>query len=164
MFLKRLKRFFLIIITLSLIFLLFSFYTNYQFNNNQLNDKILNKIKEKEKILKNLALKHYKIDTAFPIIISNNLPAALYGVTVYEKNNNIGIYLNKKRFQESLEYMIDDVLPHEYAHALAFKLKTFSSKKEGHSLLWQNICIKLQGLKCERFVNTKDIVFGKTNF
>ena len=58
--------------------------------------------------------------------------------------------------------MIKDVLPHEYAHALMFVLGDFSNINGGHSLKWEQICKKLNGLKCDRFVNNHDIIIGKT--
>ncbi|PHR72115.1 MAG: sprT domain-containing protein [Arcobacter sp.] len=163
MFIHRLKRYFQIIIFVSICFLIYSWYNNYQFSKQELKTSIINQIKNKEQALKNLVYTHYKIHVGFPIIISNELPSNLFGLTSYSKGE-IKIYLNKKRFQESLDYMIDDVLPHEYAHAMIFKLKLFSKKKAGHSKEWQRVCKKLQGLRCERFVKNNDIVFGKTNF
>ncbi len=163
MFIKRLKRYFQIIIFASICILIYSWYNNYQFSNKDLNINIVKQIKKKEHALKNLVYRHYKINVNFPIIISNELPSNLFGLTSYSKEG-IRIYLNKKRFQESLDYMIDDVLPHEFAHAMIFKLKLFSKKNAGHSKQWQEVCKKLQGLRCERFVKTNDIVFGKTNF
>lgn len=163
MFIHRLKRYFQIIIFVSICFLIYSWYNNYQFSNQELKTSIINQIKNKEQALKNLVYKHYKIHVIFPIIISNELPSNLFGLTSYSKGE-IKIYLNKKRFQESLDYMIDDVLPHEYAHAMIFKLKIYSNEDKGHSKAWIKMCKILEGLKCKRFVNSKDIVFGKTNF
>ena len=63
-----------------------------------------------------------------------------------------------------MEYMINDVLPHEYAHGIIFYLEKDYKQNEGHSKAWQNVCKKIDGLKCERFVNRDDIIYGKTNF
>ena len=57
--------------------------------------------------------------------------------------------------------MINDVLPHEYAHAIIFMINKKSLKKEGHSKQWSDICKKIGGIKCQRFVNTNDIVIYK---
>ncbi len=59
--------------------------------------------------------------------------------------------------------MIDSVLPHEYAHAIMFILGDFSRQNGGHSKKWQEICISLEGKKCDRFVNHNDIIIEKTN-
>lgn len=164
MFIKKLKTFFLILISISFIFLLYSLYKSYQFKNSDLSLKFQNKVNLKEKQLRALTYKKYKIKTKIPIIISNKLPSSLFGMATINKKNKIVIYLNKKRFQESSEYMINDVMPHEYAHALMFIFKDFTSSNAGHSLRWSKICENLEGLKCDRFVNTNDIVIGKTNF
>ncbi len=98
-----------------------------------------------------------------PIKISDKMPSNLFGATTLDKKGNITIFLNKKRFQESVRYMIDDVLPHEYAHALIFALGKHLDEKSGHSLQWQNICKSLNGLKCNRFVDYNDVIISKTN-
>ena len=164
MFIIQLKKIFIIIILLSSSFLFYSLYKNYKFNNNVLNEKIINQIKTKELHLKKLILQKFNLHVDFPIIISNNLNSNLFGLASYGENEDIKIVLNKKRFKESLDYMINDVLPHEYAHAMIFKLKIYSNEDKGHSKAWIKMCKILEGLKCERFVNNADIVFGKTKF
>jgi len=60
--------------------------------------------------------------------------------------------------------VIEDVLPHEYAHALMFYTNNFTKENAGHSILWQKYCKALNGLRCNRFVNHNDVIIGKTNF
>ena len=148
----------------SIFFLIYSWYKNYLFFHNDLDKKTLDKIYEKEEEIKLLALKNLGINVDFPIIISEKLPSSLYGLASYSKNKNIKIYLNKNRFKESMDYMLNDVLPHEYAHGIIFFLEKDFSSNKGHSKAWQKICMQLEGSKCERFVNRDDIVYGKTNF
>ncbi len=164
MFIKKLKFFFILLIFSSSIFLVFSLYKNYTFKNNDLSLKLKKEIRAKTIELRNLAYEKYDIRKNIPIIISNKLKSSLFGMATIDKKGKIAIFLNKKRFQESSEYMIKDVMPHEYAHALMFIFKDFTSSKAGHSLKWSNICKNLNGVKCDRFVNTNDIVIGKTNF
>ena len=66
-------------------------------------------------------------------------------------------------FQESKEYMINNVLPHEYAHALMFMFGDISNKKSGHSKKWIRVCNNIGGIKCEQFVDSHDIVIHKRN-
>jgi len=164
LFIKNIKVLFLIITILSLIFLIYSWYKNYQFKNHPLKKEILSLINRKHKDLEILAYKKYNIEKKIPVIISDKMPSKLFGVATYSKNGQIKIFLNKNRFQESLEYMINDVLPHEYAHALMFMQGKFTDKKGGHTIRWQKICKSLNGLRCNRFVNHNDIIIGKTNF
>ena len=80
------------------------------------------------------------------------------------KNGEIRIYLNKKVMQESMDYMVDSVIAHEYAHALIFKLGMRDVEKDGHSKEWQIACEKLGSSKCEQYVNSHDVVMGKLPF
>ena len=164
MFIKKLNLFFLIITVLGSVFLIYNWYENYQFKNNPLDTNIQNQIKNKHIYLQTLTYQKFGIKKKIPVIVSNNMPAKLFGAATYSKTGEIKIFLNKKRFQESVEYMIDDVLPHEYAHALMFLTNNFTEQNGGHSLKWQQTCKKLNGLRCDRFVNHDDIIIGKTNF
>ncbi len=120
-------------------------------------------IKQKEASLKRLAYLHFNITRDIPIIVSDKMKSSRFGMAVYSKDGSINIYLNKKRFKENASYMINDVLPHEYAHAIMFIFKDFSKQNSGHTKKWQMICKKLKGLRCSRFVNNKDILIEKTN-
>ncbi len=57
--------------------------------------------------------------------------------------------------------MIEYVLPHEYAHALMFHFKDFTKVNGGHSKKWQQICLSIDGKKCDRFVEDNDILIEK---
>ena len=151
-------------ITIISIFLL-GYITDQQnsFKNKPLDDAIQRKLNKKEYILKQLVYKKYHKHIDIPIIISSKLPNKLFGLASYE-NGNIKIYLNRNRFQESSEYMVDYVLPHEYAHALMFALNQFPKQNGGHTKLWQQICLSLDGKKCDKFVKHNDIVMGKLKF
>lgn len=136
-------------------------YQDYIFDNNPLSEEIKNEIRNKElKIIQKVKI-YYGINFNPPLIISSKMPHQIYGLSSYTTQNNIEIFLNKKRFKESKDYMINDVLAHEYAHALMFKLRNFSNKNAGHSIKWQKACIILGGRKCNRFVNYHDIAMSK---
>lgn len=136
-----------------------------KFYSNDLDAKIIDRINHKEKEIQILIKKYYGIDFNAPIIISDKLGVKLFGMAVFNPlDKSIKIYLSKSRFKESANYMIEDVLPHEYAHALMFKLGNFSKELGGHSELWQEACKKLNGLRCDRFVNHDDILIDKMNF
>jgi predicted SprT family Zn-dependent metalloprotease len=97
----------------------------------------------------------------YPLYIVTKSQTIFFGLAIYTKSKEIAIILNKNRFQESVEYMIDYVLPHEYAHALMFKFGDFSKKDGGHTKKWQNICLSIGGKKCDRYVKHQDVIFGK---
>ncbi len=160
MFIKKLQILFLVITVCAVIILGYNWYINYQFNNNPLSKEIMQRIYQKELHLKQQAKIHYNINTTIPILISNKMPSRLFGAATTNGKKTI-VYLNKKRFQESVDYMIDNVLPHEYAHAIMFKLGFLTNKNGGHTIKWQQICINLGGVKCDRFVNHEDILIGK---
>jgi len=162
-FSKRLYIIFFSVTVLSLFLLLLSWYKSYQFDNNPLSQDIQRKVHNKQVQLVKLIKRKYKINFNVPLLVSDQMNSSLFGMTTYDsKINRITIYLNKKRFKESLDYMIDDVIPHEYAHALMFKFGNFSNENAGHTLQWQKVCLSLEGLKCDRFVNHHDILIDKT--
>ena len=66
--------------------------------------------------------------------------------------------------QESMDYIIDSVIAHEYAHALMFKLGYLHTKDNGHSKKWQKICMKLGGDDCQQYVDNEEIIMSKMPF
>lgn len=164
MFLKKLNQFFLFITIIGSIFLIFTWYENYKFKNSPLDEKLQQKVKEKQYYLQDLTSKKFGINRKIPVLISDKMPSSLFGAATFSKDGQIKIYLNKNRFKESSDYMIDDVLPHEYAHALMFVSGDLTNQNGGHTLKWQKICQALEGIKCDRFVDHKDIIIGKTDF
>lgn len=162
MFFKNLQKIFFFITISAIALLVYIWYENHSFKTNPLDTKYLDLINQKHSNLRYLAFKHFGLKKEFPIIISNNMNQNRFGMAVHEKNGNIKIYLNKKRFKENSNYMINDVLPHEYAHAIMFAFRDFSKENSGHTKKWQNICKKLNGLRCTRFVNHQDILYEKT--
>ena len=153
---------FMYILIVSTILLVYITYNNSQFKNNLLSQNILTQIKQKENHIKYLIKKHYDLDVNVPIIIDDDIPDSLYGYATFK--DGIKIHLNKKRFQETKDYMINDVFPHEYAHAMMFVFGDTTDENGGHTKKWQNICIKLDGIKCGRYVNRQDILEEKVRF
>lgn len=135
-------------------------YNDIQFHQNPLSKEILQKLNHKNNIIKEKIVQHYKTNINIPIIIEDTLPNNLFGLTSYKKGQ-IKIFLNKNRFQENESYMIDYVLAHEYAHAIMFYFGDFSKENGGHTLKWQQVCINIGGLKCDRFVDHNDILIEK---
>ena len=164
MFIKKLNLFFLTLTVLGSIFIVYNWYENYQFKNNPLDISIQKRIQNKHKYLQSISNQKFGIKRNIPVLISDKMPSNLFGAATLSQQGKIQIFLNKKRFQESIDYMIDDVLPHEYAHALMFAFGNTTNKNGGHTLKWQNICKALNGLRCNRFVDHDDIIIGKTNF
>jgi predicted SprT family Zn-dependent metalloprotease len=136
-------------------------YNERTFRNNPLSKKITTQVDQKKYQLIKTIKQKYGIYFNVPIIYSDKVPNNLFGLAIYTKSKEIAIILNKNRFQESVEYMIDFVLPHEYAHALMFKFGDFSKKNGGHTKKWQNICLSIGGKKCDRYVKHQDVIFGK---
>ena len=161
MTISKIKNIFIYITITSVILLGIVMYNDFTFKNNPLSPQILSKIKKKELHLQNLIRTKYFIDFNIPVTITDDIPDNLFGAAIYTKDNKIQVLLNKNRFQESGEYMIDYVLPHEYAHALMFALGEFPEENGGHTLKWQKICLSLEGKKCDRYVKNNDILFNK---
>lgn len=160
MFIQKLQYLFIAMITLALLYLSYNYYQAYRFKVDPLSAEIQAKIDAKEHEIHERILRHYHIDFKVPLIVSDKLPSNLYGLAVLQPQGQIKIYINKKRIRESLHYILDDVIAHEYAHALMF----YFGRKEGHSKAWQETCLVLGGSRCDRFVNNKDIIYEKISF
>ena len=160
---KKLELLFLGIVFVSLATLGYSLYTDYSFKHNPLPKATIQKIKAKEQEVLNNMQKNLGIRYKFPLIITDKIPGRLYGLTSYD-NGKITIYLNKKVMKESLEYVLSDVIAHEYAHALLFRLGYNEQEHEGHSKRWQKTCQLLGGKDCRQYVNQKEIIMSKLPF
>ena len=159
----ELEKIFIGVIVVAILGLVYNFYQSAQFKNNPIPLEIQHKIDTKVAAVEQLITTRFGSDFRAPVIISDELPSRLYGVTTYEKRGRIKIYLNKKRMRESLEYILDDVIPHEYAHAMMFHTGGYK-RDEGHGKRWQKVCEMLEGKRCHRYVNHQDIISGKLPF
>lgn len=160
---KRLEIIFITVILLALGVLGYNYYRDYSFKNNEIPDSYKQRIAEKEQeVLQNMQ-KNYGLTFKVPLIVTDKFQGRLYGLTSYE-NGNITIYLNKKVMKESIDYMVDSVIAHEYAHALMFKLGHLHTEKSGHSKLWQETCVKLGAEDCQQYVNQQEIIMSKMPF
>ena len=161
------KRIQLILVFVSLIALLIlanNLYSSYKFKNSPISNKTMEAIaKEEQRVLNNMQ-KNFGFRYRVPIIITDKIPGKIYGVTSLNDEGAIKIYLNKKIMKESIDYMLTNVIAHEYAHALLFKSKDYKRGGDGHSALWQNTCVKLGGQKCQKYVNSHDVIMGKLPF
>jgi SprT protein len=163
MFKKKLELTFISIILLAISFLGFNYYDAYTFKNNELSEEYQNRISLKVKeVLQNMQDNYgYVIDVQ--LIITDKFQGRLYGLTSYE-NGEIKIYLNKKVMQESMDYMVESVIAHEYAHALMFAQGNIHTKSDGHSQQWQRTCVKLGGKDCQQYVDQQEIIMSKMPF
>jgi len=162
MFIKKFELLFLGIIILASLVLAKNYYDDYNFKTNDIPQSYKDRIIQKEQDVLFLMQKNYGFSFKVPLIVTDKFKGRLYGLTSYE-NGEIKIYLNKKVMQESMDYMVNSVIAHEYAHALMFKLKNFT-KGDGHSREWQRACLRLGGANCEQYVNSHDVVMGKLPF
>ena len=158
-FTHKLEKMFIISIVAALGYLAYNMYQSYAFKHSPLSVVIQERVQKKEAEVLALIENKFKLKTDIPLVISDEFNSNLYGLTSY-KDARIAIYLNKKRFRESVDYMIDEVIPHEYAHAMVFMLGARMSE-DGHTKLWQKICLELGGRQCERYVDSEEIVRQK---
>ena len=163
MFKKKLEIFFISIIAIALLYLANNIYTSQQFKNNPIPDSYKNRIEAKEAEVLNLMQKNYNITLDIPVIVTDKFKGRLYGLTSY-KDGQIKIYLNKKVMQESMDYIVESVIAHEYAHALMFKLGYMHTQDDGHSPQWQKMCVNLGGKDCQQYVDHQEIVMSKMPF
>lgn len=158
-FTHKLEKIFILAIVAAVGYLVYSQYQSYTFKHSPLSLAIRDRVHMKENEVLALMKQKFKLTADIPLIISDEFNSNLYGLTSY-KDARIAVYLNKKRFKESVDYMIDEVIPHEYAHALVFMLGAKTSQ-DGHTKLWQKICLELGGRQCERYVDSEEIVRQK---
>ena len=163
MFKKRLELIFLSIIGVAIAMLANNYYNSYIYKHTDIPDNYKQRISNKEKEVLDLMQKHYGFAYKIPLIVTDEFKGRLYGLTSYN-NGEIKIYLNKKVMKESIDYMIESVIAHEYAHALMFKLGHLHTRDKGHSKKWQQTCVNLGGINCEQYVNRNDVVMGKMPF
>jgi len=163
MFKKKLEFIFVSVMLLAISVLVLNYYNSYTFKNNDIPQSYKDRIQAKEKeVLYNMQ-RQYGVTLDIPLIVTDKFKGRLYGLTSYE-NGEIKIYLNKKVMQESMDYMIDSVIAHEYAHALMFAQGHLHTKEDGHSQLWQKTCIKLGAKDCQQYVDQQEIIMSKMPF
>lgn len=163
MFIKRLEIAFLTVIIIAIAILGNNYYNNYIFQNSELPDSYKKRIEAKEREVLQHMQKNFGFVFRVPLIVTDEFRGKLYGLTSY-RNGEIKIYLNKKVMQESMDYMLDSVIAHEYAHALMFKLGHLHTEDAGHSQKWQKVCSKLGGIDCQQYVDQKEIIMSKLPF
>ncbi len=157
--LKSLEKIFILVILLSISYIFYNWYQNHQFKTQPISEVLQKRIEHKRHEVLSIIYEKYKIRPRIPLVVSDEFHSNLYGLTSY-KDGMIKIILNKKRFKESADYMINEVIPHEYAHAMIFILGEKSSK-DGHTKNWQRICTQLEGQSCERYVDNEEIIRQK---
>ncbi|MCD4668128.1 MAG: SprT-like domain-containing protein [Sulfurimonas sp.] len=163
MFKKRLELIFISIMLIAISILGYNYYKSYSFKNNDIPDNYKKRIADKEQeVLQNMQ-QNFGFIFKVPLIVTDKFKGKLYGLTSY-KNGEIKIYLNKKVMQESMDYLVDSVIAHEYAHALMFKLGHLHTKDNGHSKKWQQTCVKLGGKDCQQYVDREEIIMSKMPF
>lgn len=160
---KKIFNVFLIITIVSIIGIIYLQYDKSNFYNNPLPNETIEKIEQKALSIRKKILQKYGVNVNFPIQVSDKLPSNIYGMATMNEYNQIIIYLNKKRFKESEQYMYS-VLSHEYAHAMMFYFGDLTKVNSGHTKKWQKICYDIGGTTCERFVDRHDILIGKVRF
>ena len=116
---KKIYNIFLIITLLSIIGIIYIQYDKNSFFNNPLSSDITKRLDIEVVKIRQKILQRYGVNVNFPIKISDKLPNNLYGMATMNDQKQIVIYLNKKRFKESEDYMYS-VLSHQYAHAMMF--------------------------------------------
>ena len=163
MFNKKLELAFIGMIIIAIAILVNNYYSTKKFKDNPISDEYKQLITQKEQeILENMQ-QHYGFRFQVPLIITDKFKGRLYGAAVY-KNGDVKIYLNKNVMQESMSYILDSVIAHEYAHALMLKKRMNTSINDGHSDEWKRICVKLGGLNCEKYVDRNEVIMGKMPF
>jgi len=163
MFKKKLEFIFLSVVFMAIALLSKNYYNAYIFKNNDISDEYKKLIQNKEMQILKLMQNSYGFSFKVPLIITDKFKGKLFGLTSY-KDGEVKIYLNKKVMQESMDYILNNVIAHEYAHAFMFKKQYLQINNDGHSKEWKQVCINLGGLNCKKYVNQNDVVMAKMPF
>lgn len=160
---KKLEFIFASVIVIAMSILATNYYKEYSFTHNEIPQSYKERISQKvQDILERMQM-NFGFRVEVPIVVTDKIKGRLYGFTSYD-NGQITIYLNKNVMRESMDYMIDSVIAHEYAHALMFKFNPYYISQGGHSKEWQSICQKLGGVDCQQYVNQHEIIMSKLPF
>lgn len=162
MFKRRLEILFIVVIVVALSVLAKNYYDSYAFNHNAIPQEYEQRIDAKEQEVLRRMQQQYGYAVKFPLIVTDRFQGRLYGLTTYT-DSQIKIYLNKKVMRESIDYMVESVIAHEYAHALLF-YQGHVDAGDGHTALWQETCTRLGGKNCQRYVDAQDVVMQKLPF
>jgi SprT protein len=163
MFKKKLELIFLSVMLIAILILAKNYYESYVYKHSDIPDTYKQLISNKEQEILKHMYQHYGFTFKVPLIVTDKFKGRLYGLTSYH-NGEIKIYLNKKVMKESMDYIIDSVIAHEYAHALMFKQGYLHENNDGHSPVWQQTCVNLGGINCAKYVDSDDIVMAKMPF
>lgn len=157
---KKLELAFLSVVLLGTGFLASNLYEDYRFKKEPISNEIQARIDAKEDEVVRLMQEHYGHSFRVPLVVKDDMPSNLYGLAIMDENGHISININKKRIRESLDLILSDTVPHEYAHAYMFSQGKLD-RENGHSKEWQEVCLILGGSRCDRFVNHDDVALGK---
>ena len=162
MFKKRFETLFIVVIIVALAVLGKNYYDSYTFKHSAISQEYEQRINAKEQEVLYLMKQHYGYALKFLLIVTDKFQGRLYGLTTYT-DGQIKIYLNKKVMRESMDYMVESVIAHEYAHALLF-YQGHVNAGDGHSTLWQETCSNLGGKNCRQYVDSQEVVMQKLAF
>ena len=162
MFKKRFETLFIVVIIVALAVLGKNYYDSYTFKHSAISQEYEQRINAKEQEVLYLMKQHYGYALKFLLIVTDKFQGRLYGLTTYT-DGQIKIYLNKKVMRESMDYMVESVIAHEYAHALLFH-QGHVDAGDGHSTLWQDTCSNLGGKNCRQYVDSQEVVMQKLAF
>lgn len=161
---RKIQKIFIVISSVALLILIRNVYVSYQFDNQPLAQSFYEEIELVEQDVLDNMERSFGFRYKVPLLITDEIPGKIYGVTAKDKQGQITIYLNKKVMKESFDYILSDVIAHEYAHALLFKSGYYDKGGEGHSDVWEKTCEKLGGAKCQRYVDSHDVIMQKLPF
>lgn len=160
---KKLEFIFASVVVVALLILAVNYYKEYSFTHNDIPQNYKKRISDKvEDVLAHMQ-RNFGFTFKVPIIVTDKFKGHLYGLTSFE-NGQIRIYLNKNVMRESMDYIINSVIAHEYAHVLIFKFNPYYISQDGHSKEWQQVCQKLGGADCQQYVNQHEIIMSKLPF
>ena len=154
-----------VVIFISLLVIYMNYTNTKKFKENPISKYSKQQIEDKRVELVSIIEKKFYLSLDIPIIVMDNKNlifknSRAWGITEY-KNGNIKIYIKKNILKESEKYVLNTVLPHEFAHAIMFKNNHFYEGKEGHNSKWKEICETISNDTCSMYVDREKVVKQK---
>jgi SprT protein len=157
---SKLTNIIVFMITISIIGIIYNTIKADRLKNSDLSPQIEARIKQKIAYLDQKAYEYYGIRLNIPIKLIDDVPQRIWGMMVYTEQGPQKIVVNRVQLKESPNYIIENVLPHEWAHAIE-RILHGTKDREGHGEAWLKICNQLSKNRCQRYVHTEKVATEK---
>lgn len=138
----------------SVVFLLVLFF----YPEKKLTQSDINRIENKKQELIQKTKEIYGFYYDLPLFIEP-INKQIWGAMLYSGGRPKKIVINRDFYLENPDYVINSVMPHEWAHVVARLI--YKKDIKGHGKEWLSICKSLSNGQCARYVQDEFVVEEK---